>query len=283
MNPNYRRVILGSLLAGYLVADLLVALVLRVQGSEILAGLLLGLIFAQATLIAVWTSWGDARAIVRIGTGTLLIGLVTAAVLAMGLRDTSPSEAIAIAIAVPAQWLAVQLPLWVFRLMCDERLIIDGANPPARLSKDSQFGLKQLLVWMLILGIVMGIARAVLPRDVLQGNRVGARETLAIVLTLLVFNSLLAWPMIWATLRSRLLLVWIPIAVVCGIIITFCEIGIFNATMPGGDGEIFYVLNASQYLFVGGSLLLARLCGYRLRCAGPSETVHGQASPIASD
>lgn len=281
MNTTLRKVILGSLLAGYFIADLLVAFIVRVQGSDALAGLILGMIFAQATLIAIWTAWGNVRAIVRFGTGLLLIGLVTASVAMMSFRDTSPSEAIAIGISVAVQWLAVQFPLWILRIRFQWRLAIEGARQPAGSKKDSQFGIKQMLLWMLLVAILMGITRAALPPEVLSINQVAVLETLTIVAILLVFNTLLAWPLIWGTLYSRNVLVWTPIAVVCGILITLCEVTVFNAAMPGGSANILFLLNFSQYVFVGGSLLVVRLCGYRLGHDLPDDGDDGSLPPPA--
>ena len=263
MSSSNRWLILGSLLATFFVADLMIALVLSIRGTVWLAGTVLGLVFAQATLVAIWTAWGNATALVRMGTGLLLIALLTTAVLGLAYRDLSEAEAIVIGVTVPTQWLAVLAPLWLLRLGFGWRVLPLSADDSAGNHNETQFGIGQLLLWMLLVGIVLAVARAAFSLGLMSGGGINTRQAITII-GLLFVNVLLAWPLVRAALGPGKLVRWLLAALVCGGLISLVQLTVFNVVMPGGNGKNLVIINSSQFVLAGGSLLLVRLCGYRL-------------------
>lgn len=256
--------VLGGLLAAVLLLDLLVGSVVTSR-DEAVAGLILGLMFCQATLLAVWTALGPANLFVRGATGLALTWLLMAAMFFMAMRSTNPVEAWAISGALGAQWLAVQVPLWLLRIpfgwsIVDTRSL--GQLPPR---DENQFGIAQLMAWTLLAALALGIARLVIPDELNLGSPRAHQTAVTILLLLFAFNTLLAWPLVWATLAARDLVLWLLLAAICGIALTWGENWAFQSLGPGSDLELFLWLNGCQVVLVGSALLLVRACGFRLR------------------
>jgi hypothetical protein len=120
------------------------------------------------------------------------------------------------------------------------------------------------MVWTAVVAVILAIARAVVPDDFFDGSG-NAAKTMGVVALLAVFNSLAAWPMIWAAFVRSDVVVWCGVAVMCSAILCFFEVLGFRAVVGRGvDAEVFIVLHLIQLLAVGSSLLLVRLNGIRL-------------------
>ena len=167
--------------------------------------------------------------------------------------------------AVVVQWLAIQAPLWVLRLGLGWRLSWPGEEAPAPTNNETQFGLRQLFVWTILFAVTFALARWLLPGEAMSGGVQDVSETLAVLIVISVFSSFLALPIIWATLVRRWIALWLPISIVCCVVLAVAEgMAMRRALGTGVDEEIFWALNAIQFVAATASLLLLRGSGVRL-------------------
>ncbi len=78
---------------------------------------------------------------------------------------------------------------------------------------------------------------------------------------LAAFNAVVAWPIIWAALVNRWMLVWtlVAIAIALGEPELFCLL-----TSESVDESSRWWVNVVHFAWLYGSLIAMRLCGYRL-------------------
>jgi hypothetical protein len=242
----------------FVLFDMLMATAIELPGDD-QATIMLGGAFAQITLLAVWAALGPATVFKRLATSLIAISLVALAVVVS--IDSWKGLWLAM---VTTQWLTIQAPLWVLRLAFGWRLSwpnesIDKAN-----RDDVQFGIRQLMAWTGLVGVTLGVARWLLPEDLsnLGGN---PRHAAIIFGVLSVFNSLLAWPVVWAALMRSRAWAWLIVALFCCIGLTLAEIATFDAaTGRRGSVYVVWVMNSLQFVTTAVGLLLVRLAGFRL-------------------
>ena len=64
------------------------------------------------------------------------------------------------------------------------------------------------------------------------------------------------------------------VAVLCYVGLTIAEIFVFQAAIGGrGDTEIFWIMNAIQFLAASVTLLVFRACGFRLVQSARSRSI----------
>lgn len=264
MNRRRRWIFLGSIGGAFAVFNLLLALALQIR-ADALAGIVLGLIFAQITLLAAWITLGALSLFSRVAAGLIGAGYVVLTLWGFLFRNTSFNEALAITAAVAAQWIVVQIPLWFLRLIARWRIQAPQTSGTEGGMEETQFGIRQLLIWTLLVAILLGLGRLVLTGiDFSPAAAVWNAHFLWIVGLLSAFNSLLAWPLVAAPLavrRWKRKVVLLPVFVV---VITLAEVFSFVRAMGSVDHEIFWWLNGSQSFVVVAVLLAVRRCGYRL-------------------
>ncbi len=231
--------------------------------SPVTGGLILGVIAAETTLLAVFAALAPFSLFVRVALSTA--GVTFVCVAAFHLSDATGEERLVFAGVTVLQWIAVQIPLWMFRLRsgwCLRRTPAAGSG--ARL-QDLQFGIRQLLAWTAVVAAVLSIAKTTIASGSRDPSNMDPPSSILVTLILVVFNSLAAWPMIWAAFVRSRMFVWCGVALACSAILCAGEIWSFRALFgPGLNFELFFVLHGIQALAVGGSLLLVRWNGIRL-------------------
>lgn len=110
-----------------------------------LIGILIGSMAGQCGLLAVWGVLGPFRATARL-TITLTIGVLLMTSFGMGVAIVEPpgdnlGEMICTLLFLPLFLLAVQLPLWVFRLVTGGRITHVGTHAGQSMTPQRQFGL----------------------------------------------------------------------------------------------------------------------------------------------
>jgi len=224
-----------------------------------------GTVFAQGSLLAVWIALG-------LGTFTrrcvrVLLLLATSETLLILPIACEPggdwSFALVFGAILLGQWLAVQTPLWLVRLVFGWRI-----GTPDSIAEDSgreelQFGIKQLLGWTAAVAVLLGIGRWLLGDELREPET--AWEMAAFALVLAGSNVMVAWPMIWAMLVRRWVPVWTAVALVIAVAVTLEEPEVFSRVAGGGpDAEVFWWVNGVHIAWVYCSLVAIRLCGYRM-------------------
>jgi hypothetical protein len=227
------------------------------------AGLVLGVIAAEITLCAVFAALAPVSVFLRTAIGMVAAIVVCLAIFRMG--GPGARERLEISAAAFLQWIAVQIPLSFFRFRFGWYLRRTSGGGAGFMRQDLQFGIRQLMAWTAVVAVLLSIAKTAVPDDSFAGAGNAAAEIVAITLILVVFNSLAAWPMIWAAFVRSRMLAWCGVAAACSFILCVGELWAFRTAVgPGVDFELFVAMHLIQLVAVGGSLLLVRLNGVRL-------------------
>ena len=132
-----------------------VAFVVEVK-EDVGGGLVLGAIFAQSTVLAVWSAWGTWTMFRRVAVSTVLVGIAGSALGCCIAKEggNSSIEIMLFSAVILAQWLLVQLPLWLLRFGFGYRLWQASKVALAHVD-ELRFGLKHLLAWMTLVGVTL--------------------------------------------------------------------------------------------------------------------------------
>ena len=256
---NRGRWISGLLVLFFLIFNIAVAVAGRDWGDH--SGFIfLGVAFAQTSMLAMWTALGTAPLVIRSSLGLVGAVFVSISVLAY---STYNYEGLAIGGATFLQWCFVQLPLWACRLFSDWRFSTPPSAPESDSRSDTQFGIRQLLVWTGLVAAVLALARTAFPAGAAERGGGDYRTLLGILGLLPLFSSLLAWPTIWGTLVRRGLPIWLFTASLCFVGICIAESWAFQ-TISGIYIDAFWWMNGVQFGVSAIALLLLRLSGLRL-------------------
>ena len=278
--PPIAPVLLCAMGVFFLVVN--VAMLTGIRLTPVIGGLALGVAAAETTLLAVFAALTPLSLFARVTASAAGMTLVCVAVYHAG--GTTREERLVFAGVTALQWIAVQIPLWMFRLRggwCLHRTSAAGSG--ARV-QDLQFGIRQLLAWTVVVAVVLSIAKTAISAGSLTPGRLDALGTILATLIFVVFNSLAAWPIIWAAFVRSRMLAWCGVAVGCSAILCVGEIWTFRTLFgPGLVYAAVVVLHAIQTLATGGSLLLVRACGLRLTRAGDDEATTDTNDPDSGD
>lgn len=270
MDASSRRVALIGLVVLHLLAVSCCSILALAKFSEsqTFGGILLGTVFAQASLLAVWLALGG-QPFLRRTVWVLL--LTTASIILFMLpvaKDAGDDWIISLffGAAIFSQWLAVQTPLWLIRVVFGWRITAPDTLCAGAGRDELQFGIKQLLAWTTAIAVLLGIGRWL--ADDIAGddhNSFLAWEIAAIFLLLAGCNVVVAWPVIWAALVRRWMPAWTVVAVVIAVILTLEEPAIFRRVAGGGmDAELVWWVNGVHLAWIYGSLGVLRMYGYRM-------------------
>jgi hypothetical protein len=229
-------------------------------------GLVLGAISGQISLLAVWTAWGPSRLHWRLSAGVFGTLLLCASLLySTSRRRNLGEEEFMFALVFFAQWFVMQIPLWLTRIGFRWRLAWPNEVSLGNPRRELQFGIRQLFGWTVMVAILMGICRVVLPElEVDRMNGIDARTMIAFVI-LLAANSLLAVPIVWAAFARTHLILWWTMAGVCALVLTAAEmVTYYFFVFRADDVIIFAFVNLIQFAATSVSLLLLRASGFRV-------------------
>ena len=269
-NAFGRVVPLLVLLGCILVVDLAIATVVDAQ-SDMAGGLVVGFVFAQIVLAAVWTALGPFQLYWRLVVG-ILGAVVAALTLVICIKNSGVGESQLLWFGIVLlQCFVIQIPFWIGRSVFGLQLTWHTSPHSPSRGSDKRFGIGQLMIWTAMVAVTLGIGRFALPEDE-DGSNVPTGRIFAYGLVL-VFNCLLAWPLVWAMFLRRVWALWVLVAVGCSIGLTFAEVFALDATGQGGDPTFFCVLNSVLVVASAASLLVIRLSGLRLERRGEGQKI----------
>jgi hypothetical protein len=268
MSPQLRRIVLASLVAVHLIVDALIAFVMPSNRSDdFTIGLIFGTLFAQISLSSVWAAMGPERLVWRLPV-TAFLGTLSCFAFLWGLLGDDVAEALPITVGICGmmlvQSLLIQSPLWLARLILGWRIGIRSQASHVPAANETQFGIRQLFVWTTIAAILLAIGRLMFRDQSLDGT--AELWHICLIFGLLAaFNLLYVLPLAWAALVQNRIWLWLPLSVVCVGIVTTVEPTVFTMVTREPDPEnIFVWINGIQVAWILASLLVVRLCGYRL-------------------
>jgi hypothetical protein len=238
-------------------------------GDYVGIGFLLGTLFGQTNVAAAWVALGPGPLNWRLPLSLMWVGLLVAC-LAMNVAiHGGPNSAVfELGACFLGQWLIVQFPLWTLALgyglrlrHCDDRRA--GAAPQER-----QFGLRQLMVFTAVVGVILGVGRAIVIAFV--PARAGISGDTYIFIFLAVAAVVMSLPLVIASLLPRLALVATVAGLALMALATFWELPLLNQLKGAGGGpDTLHLvwINLFTAAWVLAFTVIARLHGYHLRAA----------------
>jgi hypothetical protein len=262
-----RRFPLIAVLGLHVAADVAIAHFSEVNVDDYFVALMLGVLFAQVALAAVWTVWAPVPFPWRLGTGLLAVAWVVLTLALAIWRSSGSNDIAAVVYGVIffVQWTLSQIPLWMARVASGHRLTGSKEVGSGSTLHDFRFGVGQLLALTGCVAVLLGLARVIYSSRMTGEFQEDWRIFLAIVALLAGFSALAPLPEIWACFAPRPI-AWLAAAAVCASAATIGEMYLMEAAL-GDPMEIdfFAVMNASMFLVIAATLLTVRFCGYRLR------------------
>jgi hypothetical protein len=223
-------------------------------------GYFLGSLFAHATLAAAWAAFGPGRFVSRF---PLSVAWAMSLPLAAGINDVVNSglgdAMFVIGCCLLGQWLALQFPFWTLALGLGLHLRQRDEEKEAT-GRQIQFGIRHLLIVMLILGVVLGVGRVVIANVKLSGGG----ETPAFIF-LAAAAIVLTVPLLLSALMRRMAVLGVLLALLFMGAMTVFELPLLNR--PGGGGpdlRHFIAINVAMAALILVSALVVRLNGYCL-------------------
>jgi hypothetical protein len=229
---------------------------------------MIGALIGQTVLLAVWAALGPMSVLARMSVGVGLLGSCLGSMLVCMKRTGHPNdEVVMLALVLVSTWILLQIPLWGILHSYGWRLGFTDNPMEDTNDNEMQYGIRQLLAWMAMVGLITGALRLVTASYLANLDRGDwSNEILPIVFTVTLFGTLAAFPVVWAAFVKRWLFPWILAAAICCALITVAECLAFNWIVRGGGGdpEIAVLMNVVQFVSVLLALCSLRVVGLRL-------------------
>lgn len=230
-------------------------------------GLGYGTVIGHPVLAAAWCALGPSSLGWRLPLSFVWTCLVSSAVVLPALLPWNFHQ-IDLLIVVPlaiAVWFVVQVPLWGVSLLFGLRLRYQGATAERSLPKNNreqQFGIRQLMAYTAVVGVLLGIGRIVLPQLLGQIPPDEFWWILGLVFATQILTSL---PLIFAALLPRLVLPSVGLALLLLAAGTALEIWIAQQ-LPGwnrqSDHWAVVMINIAGALWTLAAAAIVRWSGY---------------------
>ena len=228
--------------------------------NALFLGYFLGSLFAHATLAAAWAALGPGPWKWRIPLSLAWVFTLPIAIAINIAINGGPDEApFILGCCYFGQWLLLQLPLGGLALVFGIQLRrpADVGQDPT--SNQVRFGIRHLLIVMLVTSVVLGIGRAIVPLI-----SIGSREW-HIFIFLAVAAIVVTLPLILASLMRRMAILGTLLAIILVGLATAFELPLLQSLGGvGPDAEHFVAINAASSVLILLIVGIVRLNGYCL-------------------
>jgi hypothetical protein len=239
--------------------------------EHLIIGYFFGTLFGHTTLAAAWTSFGPRPLLWRLPLSLVwLLALLVAFACNLTLHGGPAVEIVLIVAAcVAGQFLFLQLPFWGLALTSGRRLRYCEANSLRPDPRETQFGIRQLMIFTTIVAVVLGVGRFAV-RYLSDSPRLQGEwpifvflATAAIVMTL---------PLILAALLPRFAIPAVALVLLLIGLLTFWEVPLLERFHVGGGPDTLLVvfINSFTAAWVLSIVLIVRISGYRFGQPGTS-------------
>ncbi len=235
-------------------------------GADSLLGVAFGIPYGQLGFAAIWAVMAPTRVSVRVLVSSVLGAVAIAGFVGFFGAIHFEDFVLLIVAVFGVTWILLQIPLWICRLGFGWQLQLVNGTASTDSHDELQFGIRQLLLWTTILGIVFGMARWGFAESN-WGGHVFESQTLIAFVLLGGFSFLLTAPMIWATLLKAYLYVTLPLAILFVGMVTLVELPVFNLCLDksGNPSPLFWwLMNFMHTAVLLVSLFALRFAGLRL-------------------
>jgi hypothetical protein len=228
-------------------------------------GYFLGSLFAHATLAAAWAALGPGRFAWRFPLSIAwAISLPIAVGINSGLNGFPNDIVILVGGSLLAQWVVLQIPLWTlalgFGLHLRHNEDVEGKGNGGQIS----FGIRHLLIIMLIVGVGLGIGRTIV-----SNVEVTRFREILVFIFLAAAAVVLTLPLLLSALVRRMAVLGVLLALLFIGVVTALELPLLN--LLGGSGPSahhFLAINFASAGLILVSALVVRLNGYCLYARG---------------
>jgi len=258
------------------------------------AGLLWGSVAAELGLLAIWASLGPRKALIQLpATMLAMLGLYGAFLLGL-LRMEGGSGPVRDmgrgVLFLPLLFLAVQSPLWAFRIFGGHRIALRTDREQPCPIESRQVGLRHLLAATALVAVALSLARTGIPKPTRAAS--GPDPAFALLVACLLcaaWSALSVLPCVWAAYVARgrgLAAVAIAVYVTGMALIVWLILQMASSTGPPFEFGVFLlVFHGTLAAVTLGTLHLLRACGYILlraggeRPSGPAESSLDETAP----
>ena len=238
---------------------------LAVSAVMPLIGILIGSMAGQCGLLAIWGVLGPFRAPARIAI-TVAIGVFLMASFGVGGTLADPSEVslgmmMCAPLFLPLFLLAVQLPLWIFRLVTGGRIIHVGTHIGQSTTPRRQFGLQHVMGGTVVAAVALSLASSGLLILDAQGSESWI-PLLAARFYCTVVSTFATLPCLWAGMIARNKQIATGIVAIYTLLIILGLLSCGAITARGVSVVVFFIYHATLMAVILGTLHVARFCGY---------------------
>lgn len=234
-------------------------------GSHI-PGYLWGTLFGHATLAAAWTAFGPLPLLWRLPLALLwLVALPVTVFCNLRLHSGSGESVFAVGVAacLAGQFAFLQLPFWGLVLTYGLRLWYCKTISLRSDPRETQFGIRQLMIFTTIVAVVLGAGRLAvtyLPSFAGQDNATPAFIFLAVAAVVITL------PLILAALLPRFAIPAVGVVLVMIGLLTAFELPLLNRFHSAGIREnlLFVFINGFTSAWILAVVLIVRISGFRL-------------------
>ena len=262
-----RMIPLIATVVAILLLELSIATFVEVKSSEA-ASRVIGLVFSQIVLCAVWCTLAPLHLMTRMMIGISVFAIAVICMYLCAKRDGGgDSMATTIALAMLIQWCLYQVPMWHTRLrgwcLCFHEVQPSQSQAD---KTDLQFGIAQLLVWTTVVACFLAVIRLLLQFAGSGNVGGGGNPDVSLFVTLALGNSLLILPLVYACFSINHILRWLAIAAGWAMFVTIAEALLLRGA--GSDFGFIAMINVVQFFSVLGTLFTVRWAGFRLHQNG---------------
>jgi hypothetical protein len=222
------------------------------------AGLLFGTLLQHVLLAAMWFAFGPGPLGTRFGWSLIWVAVMGGSLGAALVVMKMPNQIMPFVFALYALWLIGQIPGWLVVRSLRLQIALPTTETEGAGIR-SQFGLRHLLVFMLLICVLLGLGRAMLS----SGLNILSRDLQHMAL-MLVGHVLVQFPLAMGALLHR----WTVVGILAGLLLvaalTMGEIQILRQVSHGLNVTSIYWTNGTAAAWTLVFALAVRNCGYRL-------------------
>jgi hypothetical protein len=227
-----------------------------------------GLVLGQCALAAAFTVLGPWRFSMRAvcSASIVVLGGVTL-VMTDGPRANA-ADIFLIGLFALLMWIVNQVPLWLCRFFL--RAYSFTENSDKRDAMHAQYGIRQLMGLTLLVSLVFGIGRAILPSEAIDGLKRMLMTEWLIFATVAVAGGLIVSTTVITTLSSEYFFAGLIVSTVSSVLVAYGVYSAFSLLTFGPANERIYFAGMllCTYIWVQLSLLTIRAAGYRIALGG---------------
>jgi hypothetical protein len=227
-------------------------------------GYFFGSLYAHATLAAAWRAFGPGRRAWRIPLALAWIFALAVAV-AINIRLNGGPGLIVLVLCFVAQYFLLQIPSGGLTLAFGLQLRMMNGPTPDSSNHGVRFGIRHLLVVMLITGIILGVARVIVTQIYRSGFSISGLGDTAIFAILSVAAVIVTVPLLLAALMRNMAALGVILSLAMIATATAVELHLLKSIVGfRPDQGHFIAINVSSTVLILVVALIVRLNGYFL-------------------